>query len=160
MEKGMLLQSQSPPSFSPGALEAGLQVCWAAAGGAGGGREPRVWTGGGRSRRAASPLPGSLQRGRSRGAPRAPMGTERGGPGTTQVSPARGLRLHRVPLSHDPARHPPPPRSFTPAPMHFPKPEGALAAPRTRSPRPAFSERGKKERSKQMRRKAGRRTAR
>ncbi|XP_021019002.1 uncharacterized protein LOC110294857 [Mus caroli] len=43
----MLLQSQSPPSFSPGALEAGLQVCWAAAGGAGGGREPRVRAGGG-----------------------------------------------------------------------------------------------------------------
>lgn len=50
------------------------------------------------------------------------MGTERGGPGTTQVSPARGLPIHRVPLSHDPARHPlplaPPPqlRSTFPSP--------------------------------------------
>lgn len=80
----MLLQSQSPPSFSPGALEAGLQVCWAAAGGRGRGAGAPSPGGRGRSRRAASPLPGSFQRGRSRGAPGAPMGTERWGPGTTQ----------------------------------------------------------------------------
>lgn len=140
----MLLQSQSPPSFSPGALEAGLQVCWAAAGGAGGGREPRVWTGGGRSRRAASLLPGSLQRGRSGGAPGSPMGTEREGPGTTQVSPARGLPFHRVPLSHDPARHPPSPSLLHPS-------SDALSQAR-RSPRctpnslsaPCFLQGGKK----------------
>lgn len=152
-----------PQVSRPLALEAGLQVCRAAAGGAGGGREPRVRTGGGRSRRAASPLPGSLQRGRWRGAPGAPMGTERGGAGTTQVSPARGLPLHRVPLSHDPARHPlplaqPQLRCTFPSPkepsLH---PEPVLRA--LLSPR-GWEKKGERERSKQMRRKAGRRTAR
>lgn len=105
---GMLLKSQSPPSFSPGAPEAGLQVCWGGQQlGARAGRAGAPSRGGrGRSRRAAPQLPGSLQRGRTRGAPGAPKGAQRGRPGTTQVSPARGLPLHRVPLSHDPARHP------------------------------------------------------
>lgn len=129
---GMLLKSQSPPSFSPGAPEAGLQVCW---GGqqlgarAGGGAGAPSRGGRGRSRRAAPQLPGSLQRGRTRGAPGAPKGAQRGRLGTTQVSPARGLPLHRVLLSHDPARHPLP---LAPPPWlrcTFPSPEAPSLHP-------------------------------
>lgn len=47
------------------------------------------------------------------------------------------------PLIPRPGPPSPPPRSSTLAPMHFPKPGGALAAPCTRSPRPAFSKRKK-----------------
>ncbi|XP_051029983.1 uncharacterized protein LOC127213582 [Phodopus roborovskii] len=72
--------------------------------GRGAGAPTRV--GRGRSRRAASQLPGSLQRGRTRGELGARKGPQRGRPGTTQVNPARGLPLHRVPSSHDPTRHP------------------------------------------------------
>lgn len=157
----MLLQSQSPPSFSPGALEAGLQVCWAAAGGAGGGREPRVWTGGGRSRRAASLLPGSLQRGRSGG----------GCAGVSDGNGARGARDHtgeprpRAPVppsSPIPRSRPPSPLPLAPPPQlrcTFPSPKEPSLHPELVI-RALLSPREKKERSKQMRRKAGRRTAR
>lgn len=86
----------------------------------------------GRSRRGSSPLPGLPPSRPLAGCAGGSDGNRaRGGwgAGTTQVSPARGLPLHRVPLSHDPARHPLP---LAPPPQlrcTFPKPEGALAAP-------------------------------
>lgn len=156
----MLLQSQSPPSFSPGALEAGLQVCWAAAGGAGGGAGAPSLDGRGQEQArglAATWLPPTRSLG--------------GCAGVSDGNRARGARDHtgeprpRAPVppsSPIPRSRPPSPLPLAPPPQlrcTFPSPKEPSLHPELVI-RALLSPRGEKERSKQMRRKAGRRTAR
>lgn len=104
----------------------------------GGGWAPSLLGGSwGRGRGAGAPSPSGRGEEQARGLaatwlpPRRPLvgcaggsdGNRARGPLATQVSPARGLQLHRVPLSHGPARHPLP---LAPPPQlrcTFPSPE-------------------------------------